>query len=341
MQKSLRSALIASVAMAAVAMAHAQPAQNNEFVIAGGTVNGTYDTMVNNLISYCGPTMTQAGYKLTKQAGGNSSENIDALTGKSDRPVDIAPVQLDAAFLRRDREMDGLSGLKTLATLHSEELHWVTLKDKTVIRGAKVVLGKVIPGTGTATPLSTIDDLAGLRLGAVGGSASTALIVQQKTGINYQILRDFKNNAELKQALDDGKIDAFLAVTGAPGEPMKDMGETYKLLSVPAAYLGKESALSFYNPAKISYRKMGPENEGVETASIPATLLAREFNSPHMQQGLAVLRKCFNDSLPAMKDDRKVHAKWREQSVKPAVDARSSKWAWYELPAVTEVKTKK
>lgn len=339
MQKSrFRIMAVAMAALAATSMAHSQ---SNEFVIAGGSVGGTYDTMVNNLISYCGPTMTNAGYKLIKQPGGNSSENIDALTGKSDRPVDIAPVQLDAAFLRRDREMDGLSGLKTLVTLHSEELHFVTLASKTVIRGAKVMLGKTIPGTGTAAPMTNINDLAGLRLGAVGGSASTALIVQQKTGINFQIVRDFKDNAALKQALDDGKIDAFLAVTGSPGEPMKDMGETYKLLSIPSEYMGKEAALSFYNPAKISYRKMGPENEGVETASIPATLLAREFNSPNMQMGLAVLRKCFNDSLPAMKDDRRVHAKWRETSVKPSTDARSSKWPWYDLPAVTDSKPKK
>jgi TRAP-type uncharacterized transport system substrate-binding protein len=333
MQKSIRN-MISALALSVVSVAAlAQPAQSQEFVISGGSTGGTYDTMVNNLIAYCGPTMNAAGFKLIKQPGGNSSENIDALTGKSDRPVDIAPVQLDAAFLRRDREMDGLSGIKTLATLHSEELHWVTLKGKTVVRGAKVLLGKTVPGTGTAAPLSTIDDLAGLRLGAVGGSASTALIVQQKTGINYQIVRDFKDNAALKQALDEGKIDAFLAVTGSPGEPMKDMGEEYKLLSIPAQYLGKEAALSFYNPAKISYRKMGPDNEGVETASIPATLLAREFNSPVMQGGLATLRKCFNESLPLMKDDRKVHAKWREQSVKPSLDARSSKWPWYELPA--------
>jgi TRAP-type uncharacterized transport system substrate-binding protein len=314
----MKKSLIVLAALAAASAALAQDA-----VIASGGATGTYYRMINDMLVQCDGKPLR--YRHIEQKDG-SLGNLDSLLGKSEPRVDLAMMQSDVLALKQSSE--DLSGVRTVYAMFPEEVHFVARKTLQVKKGAKIVGGYTVPGTGNMEPVANVQELVGLRVGAVGGSVVTARVLQFKMKLAYDVV-PFTSNEDLKKALDSGNVQAAVVVGGQPAGLVKDLDSNYRLLAVPEALITKD-VLDIYRTAQVSYRKMGPESEGVRTVAVDSLLVARNFSSPKMLEGLAGLRACLDAALPAMKDSRDVHGKW--EKVQPS-NENKGKWRYYDLPA--------
>lgn len=308
------------IALATAALCCSAMAQ--DAVIASGGKTGTYYRMVNDILARCDGK--PLNFRHVEQPDG-SLGNLDSLLRKNDNPVDLAMMQSDVLALKQSSE--DLSGIRTVYAMFPEEVHFVAKKSLQVKKGATVVGGYTVPGTGNMAPVSNVQELVGLRVGAAGGSVVTARVLQQKMRLSYEVV-PFASNDELKKALDTDKVAAIVVVGGQPAGLVKDLTPAYRLLAVPEQLITKE-VLDIYRTAQVSYRQMGPESEGVRTVAVDSLLVARNFANPRMLEGLGALRACIDMNLLEMKDSRNTHGKW--QMVKGTADEKG-KWRFYDLP---------
>ena len=276
--------------------------------VATGADKGTYSTMFRELRNMCQtPTFT-----LTELATNGSVDNIDAMVGNQ---ANGALVQSDVLFYRSQTE--NLTRIKTLVTLHPEEVHVVAPVVSKRTEGGFAGFGK------KPIVLDHVTDLKELVVGAVGGSVVTANVIRLQAEIPYTV-KEYSNQASLVKGLNSGDVDAAFMVGGAPLQSVIDLGSGFKLLSFPEATVNKLKAV--YRPEKLNYTAL--KARGVSTVKVDALFVVLDYSKVESQvQALATLRSCAITQIGVLKETLGVHPKWQ------AVDTDNrGKWPYYELP---------
>jgi TRAP-type uncharacterized transport system substrate-binding protein len=175
---------------------------------------------------------------------------------------------------------------------------------------------------GTAVEFKTLADLKGYKVGAAGGGAITARLLQGQGEAGFQVVQK-DGGGELMSALDSGEVQAVIFVGGAPLANIEKLdGGKYKLLSIPESIATKVQTI--YHGATINYPnlKSGP----TKTIAPDAIILTRQYKSPRMVAPQRAFRECFYKSLDDLKETPGKHRKW--QNVDPH---NHGSWDWYEI----------
>jgi TRAP-type uncharacterized transport system substrate-binding protein len=280
-----------------------------QLIVATGGTGGTYSTMFKELSNQCGSSDV-----LVEKNSSGSIENINLLMGNK---VNMAFTQMDVLKFKSNTE--NLDNIRTLFTLHSEEVHFIAKDDPGIKVGGYAGFG------GTKVVFNTINDLQGYTVGAAGGSFITLQVIRLQTEIKYNV-QEFKSNKDLLVALEANQIQAACVVGGAPMPILEVLGNTYKVLPIGDVTVNKLK--NVYNPARVSYPNMN--SSGVPTVAIDAIVVTREYKTPAFIEAFRRFRQCLVDNVDLLKETTGTHPKW--QDVNP--ESRG-KWAWYELPTVT------
>lgn len=292
------------------------PAVSQQLNIATGAKDLTYSRMFNQLAAMCGQRVS-----LVEMNSTGSLENMDLLVGNK---VNAAIVQTDVIYLRA--KTDNLGHIRTLVTLHPEEVHLVTKAAGRTEGGYGV--GSFRVGAKDVR-LDQITDLEGRTVGAVGGSITTARVIQLLSEIRFRVV-EFTNTKELIAAIGQ-QVDAALFVGGAPLGAIEKLSREYKLLMIDEKTAAKMAAV--YSRARISYANMN--SMGVPTVATDAILVTRDYKTPTYVSALSILRQCMYSNIDELRDKAGNHPKW--QFVNP--DNRG-KWVWYDLPEATSQRRK-
>lgn len=286
--------------MLATLSLHAQQLQ-----VATGKAGDTYSTMLKQLAARCGSAVA-----IIEHNSGGSNDNIDRLVGNQ---VNAAFVQSDVLWLRARTE--DLGGVKTLMTLHPEQVHLV----------ARAVSGKKEGGVlgigGSAVVFADLASLAGRKIGAAGGSLVTAKVIRLQSEVPFNVVQ-YDNGDQVMAALIAGDVDAALFVGGAPLATVAKLDNTFKLLAIsgPTA----EKLKGVYRPAVLNYSRMNAA--GVPTVAVDAVFATREYKTARMTDGLAKLRACALASIDDLRETVGMHPAW--QRVDPN---NRGKWPWLDL----------
>jgi uncharacterized protein len=298
---------IAALALSFAAFGTAANAQ--QLKVATGGEKGTYAQMFRELRNSC-----QAEMKLLEVPTSGSVENVDLLMGNQ---VNAGIVQSDVLFFRSRNE--NMSMLKTLVTMHPEEVHLITRADGKV-EGSKSILGFTYD-SGTRVILNDFQELSGRSVAAVGGSVWTAKAMTQNSGVAFQIV-EAKSNPEALDMLRASQVDAVVMVIGRDAQVIKELGAEFKLLPItgmPLEMLTK----NIYDPTKLTYTNLS-QSTGVSTVKIQSLFITRDYKTEKMKNGLLALRECIKEKAPEIAESTGTHPKWQE--VNPS---NPGKWPVY------------
>ena len=276
--------------------------------IGTGSPSQTYSRLTKELGTAC---MNDIQLQETNTSG--SMQNIDKLTGNE---LQAAMVQTDVLKYRGNTE--DLSNIKTLVTLHPEQVHLVALAAPNIKEGGTLGFGA------KQVVFNTISDLAGRTVVASGGSYITAQVIRLQTEISFNVV-EVQNGKEAIDAVNNGIAAAALFVGGAPLDNLKQLNKAHKLLSFPDPVVAKLK--NVYKPGVLNYSNMG--SMGVNTVSTEAILVTREFKTPAMVSSLAKFRACFNSKVPELAETTGTHPMWSK-----IVVGAEAKWPMMVLPVV-------
>jgi TRAP-type uncharacterized transport system substrate-binding protein len=293
--------LIAIATLALVAFS----SQAQQLKVATGSKGNTYSTMFGQLSKQCGNEIA-----LVEVATTGSNQNLDMLVGNQ---VNAVLTQTDVLFFRARTE--DLGDVKTLIAMHPEEVHVIALS-KVRKSGGTMGFG------GKEFTLKTVEQLAGMRVGAVGGSFTTAQVIRLQSEIAFTVVQH-AGTGPMLEALNKGELDAVVMVGGAPMDSVATLGAAYTILSFSEATQKKLEGV--YRKARVSYS--GLNAAGVQTVSTDALFVTREYKTPKMTDALSKFRTCALNSIEELKETTGMHPKWRQVNAD-----NKGKWAYYELP---------
>lgn len=277
----------------------------------------TYVSMFRELRKAC----AVEGLTLTEVQSKGSVESVDRLLNNE---INAAIAQTDVLFWRRRTE--DLSNIKTLIALHPEEVHFVAPSTSGLKADGEGMLGRFKK---TDVVFTTVDQLAGYKVGAVNNSGSyvTARLIRSEGNVAYEVVT-FPSTDALLNAVTAGEVQAAVFVGGAPLPAVANLGSNFKLLSFSDAL--RSTLKDIYRPAVLNYAKMNAA--GIKSLATEANLVTREYKMAKMVTPLAAFRACaLNGAIAELKETTGTHRKW--QAVDPA---SHGKWSWYELPEAVE-----
>lgn len=285
--------------------------------VGTGSKTGTYTKIFANIQSVCGDKV-----QLVEVNSGGSDDNIDKLVNKE---VDAAFVQTDALqFTAMNEPRASEANIRVLVPLYPEEVHVVAVKDLSKISGGFNVFGKNFGGN--KTNLDSLADLAGAKVGAWGGSYTTARAIAFLGGVQFEVVQ-FPDENAAKASLNKGEIAAIIAVGGQPLGFVKNLDANYKLLKIDGDLASKVKA---YQTARLNYKNVNAS--GVATVAARSVLVVKNYSDPARKQKFADLKACILANETEFKEGTGMHPKWNDVDLKsPTV------WATYEVPAVTTV----
>jgi TRAP-type uncharacterized transport system substrate-binding protein len=304
MKKFILAIVLATAAVSAMAQ--------NTFKVSTGGAGATYSRMAKEIGQVCANDI-----QLQEVNSTGSMQNMDRLTGNE---VQGAFVQTDVIKFRGNTE--DLSNIKTLVTLHPEQVHLVALAAGAGKEGGVMGFG------GKQVVFNTISDLAGRTVVASGGSYITAQVIRLQTEINFNVVEVADAKAAI-EAVNAGTAAAALFVGGQPMDNLKTLNKAHKLLSIPEPVVAKLK--NVYKPATLNYTNMG--STGITTVSTDAILVVREYKTPKMVEALSKFRACFNAKAPELAETTGTHAAWTKVNV-----GAEAKWPMYQLPTVAAKK---
>jgi ABC-type amino acid transport substrate-binding protein len=301
------------VALVAFALSGALMAQDKLIIAGGGGIKkgSTYSQMIGDLASVCSTDQ----FPIEEQNTNGGVQNLEMLRGGK---VEAALVPTSVLYAMRLDNPASVANIKTLVSLHGEEVHLIAYTGERKEGGFG--LGK-LKFNQKEVVYNSVDDLKGRPVGAVGGSVVDAGVLSDILRLGLQVI-PFADNDALKAALVTGQIDAAVVVAGTPSAFVASLPQgQFKLLSIRG---NGETSVAYF-PTKVSYSNLG--GRSVDTLATQALLVSRTFRSQQMLNNLGALRKCFQDNLANIQDKRGAHPKWQD------VDAsQQGKWEWYSLP---------
>jgi TRAP-type uncharacterized transport system substrate-binding protein len=177
---------------------------------------------------------------------------------------------------------------------------------------------------------NTVEDLAGQKIAAAGGSLITAQLVKLQGQVNWTIV-PAKNNDEAIALLKAGQVQAVMMVGGQPLGDVKALGSEFKLVGFRQGTI--DLLKTVYVADKLSYPKLG--TGAVSTIATEALLVTRTYNTPDKLAMLSSFRKCVTDHVGEWQDADGAHPAWAQVDV-----VNHSKWAYYDLPVQMPAKKK-
>jgi len=288
-------------------------AQDNKLLVAASSSSGTYSQMLKEITQFC--STGDLTIEETKTEGG-ATANLAALANNK---ASAAFLHSDVIFASAQSEPK-YKELKTLVALYPEEVHVLTLRSSKIKKGGTMGFGA------KTVEFGTLADLKGYKVGAAGGGAITARVLQGQGEIHYDVVEK-GSGKEVMAALDSGEIQAAIFVGGAPLHSIESLSaDQYKLLPIPEAVLPKVQTV--YRSATINYGNL--QSGPIRTLSAEAIILTRKYKSPRMVAPQRKFRSCFYKNLDDLKETPGLHPKW--QMVEPESKAEaSSVWEWYQL----------
>jgi uncharacterized protein len=305
----------AVVAMSALLCLGVSTAAHAELNVATGGPQGTYHAFFVDIKRLCGDKVD-----LVEVPSKGGDDNLDKLVNKE---ADLGFVQTDTLrFVSMKNPAVNEADIQTLFPLYNEEVHLIA-------KGASKTSGGVSIGSfnigGKAVVVTKLEDLAGMKVGAWGGSVTTASAINLFGNIGMVVVPyTMEKPADAaKAALDKGEIDVILAVGGQPLAFAKALNPAYRLLEISPSASVK---MSFYVPAKLNYSNM---NSSVATIAAQSYLVTRSFRSAGKKTELSTLKSCMSSNLEEFVEGRGYHPKWKEvKADAPTV------WAKYETTSV-------
>ncbi|MGY6708482.1 MAG: TAXI family TRAP transporter solute-binding subunit [Rhizobiaceae bacterium] len=267
--------LTAGIAGLGLALSVGGAAMAQQISVATGGVAGVYYPL--------GGAMAEAwsaevdGLTATAESTGASVVNVRLIQGDE---AEIAMVQNDIAYyaFNGDEMFEGEALDKNLglAMLYPEVIQIVTLQDRDI---------------------STVDDLAGMRVavGAPGsGTEANARQILGVHGITYDdISEQFLPFGEAVDALRDGNIDAAFLTAGIPTAAVIDLDAThdFALVSISSERAAElEDEYPFYTAFTIPADTYGDLEADVETVTVQAMLVvSAEMDADVVENMLSVL----------------------------------------------------
>lgn len=303
---------LAAVAALALGLASANAQQVK---IATGGAGNTYSTVLREMAGACKDEL-----QITEVNSAGSIANLELLLANQ---INGAMIQIDVLFSQANTQ--DLTQYRTLVNLFPEEVHVVAPAQSKLKAGGMLGVG--------AKPVefNTINDLAGHRIGAAGGSVRTADLIRLQSQIAFKVV-DFPDNKAVQAALDAGQIEAALYVGGQPLGSVKDLGPEYKLVAFPEQVQGLLK--NVYRPGRLNYTKMGRAGAGIPTVATEAALVVQSYKTPKMVAALSAFRNCVLDKVEEQRETLGTHPAWKRIPAAQNTDpATRGKWPWLDLPS--------
>lgn len=274
-------------------------AQDTKLLWSTGGKGGTYSTMAGELISIC--TQTPGfGVNVTEINTTGSIANVQQLV---DNKTNLIFAQPDVVYY--SVKGDARSSLRVVASLHSEQVHYVARRDTILKSGGIIGIGA------TKTVLESVDQLTGLKVAAAGGSLPTAAIINEVSKIGYSI-ESRPDNATLVKALEEGQVDAIVVVGGKPFQLIEKLpASKFRLLSMSNEIVLKMSALKgVYFPTELNYDNLKAMN--VRSIEMSAMLLTSSFyKSAKMVGAIGKVKSCLEKNIDELTETTGMHPAWR------------------------------
>lgn len=304
----MKKHIIASVILAS--FASAAMAQDVVIISTGGA-KGTYSSFFKSIQALCGDTV-----QLVERLSTGSDANIDNLINKQTDGAFVQADTLQFTAMNDPRASD--SQVRVLLPMYPEEVHVVALKDLSKVSGGVTLFGKNVGGN--KQELNSLSDLEGVKVGAWGGSYTTARAISYLGSVKYETVQ-FADDKAAKAALDKGEIAAIIAVGGQPLQFVSELSASYKLLKIDSSLAEKVKA---YQKARVSYRNINAS--GVETVSARSLLVVKNYNTPARKEKFAALKKCILANENNFKEGTGHHPKWSDVDFSAPVS-----WAMYDV----------
>lgn len=197
-----------------------------------------------------------------------------------------------------------LEKLRFMASLYPEHIHVVLPKDSTV-QDLKELEGKRI---GVGLPAS--------------GAQVGALLILNAVGLekNKNFEAEELNTAQSAERIQDGQLDAFLTVTGAPSSGIAQLAATagLRLLSIPdEVQKAVIEEAPFYFSSPIEANTYEGQDNTVSTLAVGAQWLVSADQSEELVYGIT--QALWNDTTKKL---LKNHAKGKDITAESALDGR-------------------
>lgn len=303
----------------------AYAAEQVTLIAGSGSKGGTYYPVMQQIGQFCdSPTMQIQEYT---DAGGNpiggSTHNLrNLLTNK----ISIGIIQNDVVHLEKMNNA-AAGRLEAVIPLHKEALHFlVPMQVRTTVVEKPSGLDKYNPfakdkavTTTVSNPLTEISQLAGKRVAAWGGSATSAKVVKLIDNLSFEIVQT-KDETDAISRLNNGSVDAILAVVGAPAKWIDALPKgQYKLLSVAKADL--DHLKDIYSTTDVSYDNLGTNGQAIQTLAVDSILFTRVYHTPSIINAIGELQSCVKKKIYTIQDTPGTHPVW--QTIDPN---REVKW---------------
>ena len=194
--------------------------------------------------------------------------------------------------------------LRFLASLYPEHIHVVLPKDSTVQK---------------------LEDLKGKRIGVglpASGAQVGALLILNAVGLkkNENFQAEELNTAQSAERIQDGQLDAFLTVTGAPSSGIAQLASIagLRLLSIPKAVQDKVIAEApFYFTSPIPAGTYEGQDYDVSTLAVGAQWLVSADQPDDLVYGIT--KALWSDVTKKL---LKHHAKGKDVTLETALGGR-------------------
>lgn len=267
-------------------------------IIASGGPNGTYYKLVEDMKKSCKGVTIDHWLSEDGKPSTGATVSLEALRNNQ---AHGAIVQMDGLARMAKQDPQVRKTILALMPLHEEEVHLIA------------------PATGRyfnlKAPLKSLAELKDRKVGYWGGSSVTLQAINGLLEIGWKPI-SFPGQPEALEALKRNDVDVILAVGGQPLGWVKGLPNIFKLLSFSDGAVAELS--DYYHKAKLSYANL--EQSGVQTISVQALLVTRDYKSQSILEMLSKGRQCIIDAVPEMRETVGTHPKWQE--INPAAAAR-------------------
>lgn len=284
------------------------PSFAQQMKISSGAKEGTYFTMVNQMLTMCNADNT---FVNVVQPNGTPGTVKDIVDNKAAGGI----VQFDAMWMR-SQKID-LTSIKTLFPMHREQVHIIVMK-KPMKKGGFMGVG------GDEIVLKDTSSLKGLTVAASGGSVFSAEAINVISGIGYNIDTTNTTSQAILAALQEGKVHAGLFVGGAPMSLIANLPNTFRILPFDGATIEKLAAKEVYYPKTIAYDNLSIS--AVATVEVDALFVVNDYKGAKASANLNKFRECVKNNIDDLRENEGSHPAWR--SVKFDVNAKP-KWPVY------------
>jgi hypothetical protein len=260
-----------------------------ELVFASGGKGGTYAAFFDQIRTACSaPALVEMATSDGKHFG--SVENVKNLMANK---ANVGIVQEDILWARKLIDDDPkVDTVKAVLALYPEEVNIIAL---------------------ARSNITSFSKLGNKKVASFGGSVLTTKVVLSKTRIKISgEVRETGTAAEAIALLDNGKVEAVIAVGGQPMDWIANLPNKFKLVpfdmfaDVNKVYTKAVlSATSYPNLLK----------EGIPTIATWSMLVTKDYKTEGKIGDINKLYNCIISKLPEITETTGTHPKWELVSV--------------------------